>query len=95
MYASRGSQYAFYPAHFQYLTIFLVFYTGNGRVGRIIAAAAARHLTPLTLELGGKSPVIVDGTFDLNLAAKRILFGKLSNAGQVTFYSAVYAVSDV
>jgi len=52
-------------------------------VGRIVAAAAAKHLTPLTLELGGKSPVILDGTFDLNLAAKRILFGKLTNAGQV------------
>jgi aldehyde dehydrogenase (NAD+) len=70
------------------LTVFSVFYTGNGRVARIIAAAAAKHLTPLTLELGGKSPVIVDGTFDLNLAAKRILHGKLTNAGQVASCSA-------
>ena len=59
-----------------------VFYTGNGRVGRIIASAAARHLTPVSLELGGKSPVIVDGEYDLSLAAKRILFGKGCNAGQ-------------
>jgi len=61
----------------------LVFYTGNGRIARIISAAAAKHLTPLTLELGGKSPVIVDGTFDIALAAKRILWGKTQNCGQV------------
>jgi len=60
-----------------------IFYTGNGRIARIIAAAAAKHLTPLTLELGGKSPVIVDGTFDISLAAKRILWGKINNAGQI------------
>ncbi|KAF9472528.1 hypothetical protein BDN70DRAFT_938116 [Pholiota conissans] len=46
-----------------------IFYTGNGRVAHIIAIAAARHLTPLTLELGGKSPVIVDATADIELAA--------------------------
>ena len=45
--------------------------------------AAARHLTPLTLELGGKSPVIIDPDTDINLAAKRVLFGKSQNAGQV------------
>jgi aldehyde dehydrogenase (NAD+) len=60
-----------------------IIYTGNGRVGRIIAAAAAKHLTPITLELGGKSPVIVDPTSDLRLAAKRILYGKINNAGQI------------
>lgn len=64
-------------------TLQKVFYTGNGKVARIIAAAAAKHLTPLTLELGGKSPVIVDGTFDLYLTAKRILWGNINNAGQV------------
>ena len=63
-----------------------VFYTGNGRVGRIVAAAAARHLTPVSLELGGKSPVIVAEDCDVKLAAKRILFGKCSNAGQVFIY---------
>jgi aldehyde dehydrogenase (NAD+) len=68
---------------YRIIIIPVVVYTGNGRVGRIIATAAARHLTPLTLELGGKSPVIIDGTFDLALAAKRILWGKINNAGQV------------
>ncbi|KAK7051314.1 Hexadecenal dehydrogenase [Paramarasmius palmivorus] len=60
-----------------------IFYTGNGTIARIIAKAAAQHLTPLTLELGGKSPVIVDPATDLEVAAKRILFGKTSNAGQI------------
>ncbi|KAF8878199.1 aldehyde dehydrogenase [Infundibulicybe gibba] len=60
-----------------------IFYTGNGHVARIIAAAAAKHLTPMTLELGGKSPVIVDDTCDIELAAKRILWGKINNAGQI------------
>jgi aldehyde dehydrogenase (NAD+) len=59
-----------------------IFYTGNGRVGRIIAAAAARHLTPVTLELGGKSPVIVDAGADIEVAARRIAWGKFLNAGQ-------------
>lgn len=45
--------------------------------------AAARNLTPVSLELGGKSPVIIDPTYDHKLAAKRILWGKASNAGQV------------
>ena len=52
-------------------------------MARIIAAAAAKHLTPLTLELGGKSPVIIDPKYDLKTAAKRILVGKTTNAGQV------------
>ncbi|KAF9068196.1 Aldehyde/histidinol dehydrogenase [Rhodocollybia butyracea] len=61
-----------------------IFYTGNGTVARIIAAAAAKHLTPLTLELGGKSPVIVDPeSCDLELAARRVLWGKISNCGQI------------
>ncbi|KAF8637546.1 hypothetical protein AX17_002753 [Amanita inopinata Kibby_2008] len=60
-----------------------IFYTGNGRVARVISAAAAKYLTPLTLELGGKSPVIIDGNYDLHLAAKRILWGKTNNAGQI------------
>ena len=59
-----------------------IFYTGNGRVARIVAAAAAQHLTPVTLELGGKSPVFVDGTTDLRVAADRIAWGKWNNAGQ-------------
>lgn len=60
-----------------------ILYTGGVSVGRIIAAAAAKHVTPVTLELGGKSPVVVDAGYDLDLAAKRILFGKAQNSGQV------------
>ncbi len=59
-----------------------IFYTGNGRVGRIVAAAAARNLTPVTLELGGKSPCIVDADVDMAVAARRIVWGKFLNAGQ-------------
>lgn len=59
-----------------------IFYTGNGTVGRIVMAAAAEHLTPVTLELGGKSPCIVDRTANLDVAARRIVFGKFYNAGQ-------------
>ena len=59
-----------------------IFYTGNGRVGRVVMEAAAQHLTPVTLELGGKSPVIVDDTADLRVAARRIAWGKYLNAGQ-------------
>jgi aldehyde dehydrogenase (NAD+) len=59
-----------------------IFYTGNGTVGRIVAEAAARHLTPVTLELGGKTPVIVDRDADVELAAGRVAFAKLVNAGQ-------------
>src|SRR5579875_190026 len=59
-----------------------IFYTGSGRVGRIVMAAAAKHLTPVTLELGGKSPVYVDASADLDVAARRIAWGKYLNAGQ-------------
>lgn len=57
-------------------------FTGSTRVGRLVAAAAAKNLTPVTLELGGKSPAIVDASADLATAAGRIAFGKLLNAGQ-------------
>ncbi|KAH9903156.1 NAD-aldehyde dehydrogenase [Cubamyces lactineus] len=60
-----------------------ILYTGNGRVGKIVARAAAEHLTPLTLELGGKNPVVVDPKCDLQTAARRILWGRVSNAGQI------------
>ncbi|KAI0328290.1 aldehyde dehydrogenase [Cubamyces sp. BRFM 1775] len=60
-----------------------IMYIGNGRVGRIIATAAAKHLTPLTLELGGKNPVVVDPNVDFDMAARRVLWGRLINAGQV------------
>lgn len=59
-----------------------ILYTGGARVGRIVAEAAAKHLTPITLELGGKSPVFVDDSVDLTAAAKRIAWGKFLNAGQ-------------
>jgi aldehyde dehydrogenase (NAD+) len=59
-----------------------IFYTGNGRVGRVVMEAAAKHLTPVTLELGGKSPAIVDEHVNLDVAARRIAFGKFLNAGQ-------------
>ena len=59
-----------------------IFFTGSARVGRIVMTAAAARLTPVTLELGGKSPCIVDRTADLRLAARRIVYGKFLNAGQ-------------
>lgn len=59
-----------------------IFYTGSTRVGKIVHAAANRYLTPTTLELGGKSPLYIDGTVDIELATKRILLGKLMNLGQ-------------
>jgi aldehyde dehydrogenase (NAD+) len=59
-----------------------IFYTGNAVVGRIIMRAAAAHLTPVTLELGGKSPTFVDEGVDLAVTARRIVWGKFTNAGQ-------------
>ncbi|MCR8968477.1 aldehyde dehydrogenase [Facklamia sp. 7083-14-GEN3] len=59
-----------------------VFFTGSVPVGKIIAKACAERLTPHTLELGGKSPAIVDDTANLEVAAQRIAFGKFTNAGQ-------------
>ncbi|HYC88355.1 MAG TPA: aldehyde dehydrogenase family protein [Thermoanaerobaculia bacterium] len=60
-----------------------IFFTGSPAVGRIVMKAAAEHLTSVTLELGGKSPVIVDRTADLDEAAKKIAWGKFFNSGQV------------
>lgn len=59
-----------------------IFFTGSVSVGKIVAKAAAEHLTPVTLELGGKNPCIIHETADLRLAAKRIVWGKFINAGQ-------------
>lgn len=59
-----------------------IFFTGSTRVGKIVMEAASKHLTPVTLELGGKSPCIVDGTAKIKTAAKRIAWGKFLNAGQ-------------
>lgn len=60
----------------------LIFYTGNAQVARVVAAAAAKHLTPTVLELGGKSPVYVHRSADIPAAARRIAWGKWLNAGQ-------------
>ncbi|KAG8924755.1 hypothetical protein FRC02_010209 [Tulasnella sp. 418] len=68
-----------------------IFYTGNANVGRIIATAAAKHLTPICLELGSKTPVIVDSTVDMKVTAKRVAWGKCQAAGQVCV-SADYVV---
>ncbi len=59
-----------------------IFYTGSKRVGKLVMQAAAQHLTPVTLELGGKSPAIIDQTANLDIASKRIAWGKFLNAGQ-------------
>ena len=59
-----------------------IFFTGSVAVGKIVAKAAAANLTPVTLELGGKNPCIIDETANLQLAAKRIVWGKFINAGQ-------------
>ncbi|MDQ1913365.1 aldehyde dehydrogenase [Paenibacillus sp. GD4] len=60
----------------------LIFFTGNTGVGRVVMEAAAKHLTPVVLELGGKSPTLVHNDAKLELAAKRIVWGKFLNAGQ-------------
>lgn len=59
-----------------------IFFTGSSTVGKVVLEKAAKNLTPVTLELGGKSPVIVDKSANISLAARRIAFGKVLNAGQ-------------
>ncbi|MES3041446.1 MAG: aldehyde dehydrogenase family protein [Pseudomonadota bacterium] len=59
-----------------------IFFTGSPAIGKVVMAAAAKHLTSVTLELGGKSPTIVDETADIELAAKNILWAKFTNNGQ-------------
>ncbi|MEU9991136.1 aldehyde dehydrogenase family protein [Streptomyces sp. NPDC048045] len=70
-----------------------IFYTGNGTVGRIVMRAAAEHLTPVALELGGKSPVFVDRGTDLDVVADRLARGKFLNAGQ-TCVAPDYVLTD-
>ncbi|WP_374428921.1 coniferyl aldehyde dehydrogenase [Ideonella dechloratans] len=67
---------------FSHLPFDHLFFTGSTPVGRLVAQAAAANLTPVTLELGGKSPAIIDSSADLDEAAQRIAYGKLLNAGQ-------------
>ena len=59
-----------------------IFFTGSVSVGKIVALAAAKHLTPVTLELGGKSPCIIDDSVNLKLTARRLVWGKFLNGGQ-------------
>ncbi|CAH0724293.1 unnamed protein product, partial [Brenthis ino] len=59
-----------------------IFYTGGTNVGKIVYAAATKNLTPVTLELGGKSPVYIDNSVDMEVTAKRVLWGKFINVGQ-------------
>ncbi|GHI09947.1 aldehyde dehydrogenase [Streptomyces cellostaticus] len=70
-----------------------IFYTGNGTVGRIVMRAAAEHLTPVALELGGKSPVFVDRDTDVDVVADRLARGKFLNAGQ-TCVAPDYVLTD-
>ena len=70
-----------------------ILYTGGGNVGRIVMAAAAKHLTPVTLELGGKSPCVVMPDADLATTANRIAWGKFTNAGQ-TCIAPDYVLTD-
>jgi len=71
-----------------------VFFTGSTEVGRIVAEKAARHLTPVVLELGGKCPCVVDESADLEIAARRILTGKFFNGGQTCFAPDFVAVAE-
>ena len=73
----RAENLCLLDQHFDY-----IFFTGSKTVGKEVMAKAARFLTPVTLELGGKSPCVVDRTADLKLAARRIVFGKFLNCGQ-------------
>jgi aldehyde dehydrogenase (NAD+) len=73
----RGANKSLLDQKFDY-----IFFTGSVAVGKIVMEAASKHLTPVTLELGGKSPCIVDETANIDLAAKRIIWGKFINAGQ-------------
>ena len=73
----RSENTALLEQHFDY-----IFFTGSQSVGKEVMRKASEHLTPVTLELGGKSPCIVDKTANLRLAAKRIVFGKFLNCGQ-------------
>ncbi len=72
-----------------------IFFTGSTAVGKVIAAAAAKHLTPCTLELGGKSPCLVSRKANLDVTARRIIFGKFLNAGQTCVAPDYILVEDV
>ena len=69
---------AFTKLHFDHLL-----YTGSGNIGKHVMQSASQNLVPVTLELGGKSPVVIGDTADMKVSAKRIMFGKTLNAGQI------------
>ena len=73
----RAENTSLLEEHFDY-----IFFTGSLAVGSVVMEAAAKHLTPVTLELGGKSPCIVDHTANIPLTARRLVFGKYLNCGQ-------------
>ena len=60
----------------------LIVFTGSGEKGKLVAGSAARNLTPCILELGGKSPAVIDEMADMNFVAQKIVFGKFANCGQ-------------
>ena len=62
----------------------MIFYTGSSNVGKIIQCAASKYLTPTLLELGGKCPVVIDAECNITIAAKRVMWAKTLNAGQVS-----------
>jgi aldehyde dehydrogenase (NAD+) len=72
----------------------VILYTGNGAVGRVVATAAARHLTPVILELGGKNPAFVDASADLRAAARALVHGRCANAGQICLAPEVVLVEE-
>ena len=85
----RAENTALLEQHFDY-----IFFTGSKPVGRFVMEKASTHLTPVTLELGGKSPCIVDRTADIPMAARRIVFGKFLNCGQ-TCVAPDYILCDI
>ena len=70
-----------------------IFYTGNGTVGRIVMKAAAEHLTPVCLELGGKSPCIVDKSCNMDVTVKRIVWGKFLNGLLLPLFVVIFAAA--
>lgn len=84
----REENSALLEEHFDY-----IFFTGSKNVGKLVMEKASKHLTPVTLELGGKSPVVVDRTADLKLTARRLVFGKYLNCGQ-TCVAPDYVLAD-
>ena len=77
IYQDRNDGFSLFDVKYDY-----IFFTGSKETGKVVMAKASRFLTPVSLELGGKSPVIIDEDADIKLAAKRVVWGKFLNAGQ-------------